>query len=405
MKLKIGPILMNNIKDSIISNQKKPLCYAPFYAICIKGDKFKPCCVYDGYFDITTDDFWNNPAMQEIRTKLLSNNFPKGCDGCKMNYLNNIETDLNYYNSFIETQQIDIEFNVETGNQDGSPIELDFRPSNLCNLQCRMCDFTNSSLIANEINENVKLQEFLKIKTKFLKTKGVSSSSEFVFEWLKDKNFKKIKVLGGEPTIEKSTLNLLQTINSKPIVEMTTNLAVITKQFKKTLKNIDMLNLRISIDAIDEHYNYIRTNGNWHKLQKNLNYITSVNNVKITGFNVVLMPYNIFNLTDTLIYLYNFLKNNNICDYSISLFPSTDDAVKVSAILPEDRAYLLNSLLINSKLIGNEYAIVENIFKNIPFNEFDKNKFIKYSKILDSIRKTNLTNLNSGFEKYYNQIN
>lgn len=386
----IGVITMN-----------KPLCYAPFYAACIKGDKFKPCCVYEEYFDIKDDiNFWNIPEIQDIRSKLLRGEFASGCSGCKMSYEQGLETDLDAYNQFIEENNIELDINIDTGNKLNFPIELDFRPSNLCNLKCRMCDFTNSSLLAKEINDNTSLQDFLGIKSKYKNTNGISSSSDWVFDLIKDKEYKKIKLLGGEPLIEDRVLTLLENIKGNPVVKITTNLISLPKRFKEILNNLNELHLRISIDAIGDDYEYIRTNAKWSKLEKNLSYVVSESKIKITGFNIVLMPYNIFSLTETLLYIHNFIKSNNLTHCSISLFPSTDKNIEVSAILPEDRDLLLSELK-NIPELYQEYEIVKNIFNKNPFNTKDYKRFIEYNKIIDKIRGTNIVSIDERYVKYH----
>ena len=141
----------------------KPLCYAPFYVSCIKNNKHKPCCVYDGYFPIKNNRFWSDEEIRNIRLDLLSGRFPKGCNNCKVKYDKNKKSKLDEYNDYFEKNLKDkISINVETGNQEKEPFEIDFRYSNKCNLKCRMCNPASSNLIAKEVLENKELQNFPK---------------------------------------------------------------------------------------------------------------------------------------------------------------------------------------------------------------------------------------------------
>ena len=59
------------------------------------------------------------------------------------------------YKRYLQDKDDSVEMNTESGNQWNSPLTLDYRPSNLCNLKCRMCGPGSSTEWAKEIDNNI----------------------------------------------------------------------------------------------------------------------------------------------------------------------------------------------------------------------------------------------------------
>ena len=51
-----------------------------------------------------------------------------------------------------------LEFDVVKGNKHGKPLDIDLRPSNLCNLKCRSCNTVWSTEIQKEVLANPEIQ-------------------------------------------------------------------------------------------------------------------------------------------------------------------------------------------------------------------------------------------------------
>ena len=176
------------------------------------------------------------------------------------------------------------------------------------------------------------------------------------------------------------------------------------KNKQKIMEKFNDIHIVFSVDAVGNTYDYVRTNAKWDKTKKTIENIFKNNYATHYGFNVVLMPYNIFNLVDLLEWYQELHRAN----YKFSVFFDTSDVsfTGTSAILPED---LADSLL----HIKNFFNNCDNDFKNIDgisdllkilestkYSEKYFEEFKLYNNTLDKNRKTSLLQLNERFLKY-----
>ena len=76
-------------------------------------------------------------------------------------------------------------------NDDLELWHLDYRPSNLCNLKCRMCDSVNSSLIVKEnIDNDLKLDMIMGRHTY---VDGEATDWDYIRDIERIKNLKSVK--------------------------------------------------------------------------------------------------------------------------------------------------------------------------------------------------------------------
>jgi hypothetical protein len=119
---------------------------------------------------------------------------------------------------------------------------------------------------------------------------------------------------------------------------------------------------------------------------------------KIYGFNIVLMPYNIFNIVDLLDWFLFLEKQGHVFEtfYDLSEGYTTD----MRSVLPEDLAHakemISNWGIENKKDVQN----ILSLLNTVSFDEKYFEYFKKYNASLDKIRKTSLVTLNERFNKY-----
>jgi molybdenum cofactor biosynthesis enzyme MoaA len=382
---------------------KKPLCYAPFIGLYADytGD-YAPCCVSKKFKSKSLDDFWVGNSMKEMRKKLLNHEWPPECLHCKSRYNRNLESDMAVWNKTAD--MIDsLELNIETGNQQNSPLFLDFRPGNTCNLKCRMCGPKYSNQWESEIKANNSLSKWLS-STEMPKIK----LHEFI-EYSNKLNLIKVKILGGEPTIDENVLLFLENMISKkeklPQLNITTNGTNLNKRFQNILKSFEKVQITFSIDAIDKEFDYVRTNASWKKVKKNIENVFEKNLATTYSFNTILMPYNIFSLK-SLLEWYVELYNKN---YQFSIFVDTSSAshTSLSAVLPEDVQKTIEEIkeyykTVNSNFLKDVSGAQDflNILTSVRHNRLDYEKFKEYNNLLDKVRLTNLKLLDRRFSKY-----
>ncbi len=383
--------------------QDKPLCYAPFiglYAASTKNE-YAPCCVAKKEKFLDPESYWNSDRLKEIRTQMLNHEWPDVCSYCKNKSEKNLKNDIYIWDNAYKKSELE-SVNVETGNINNSPLFLDYRPSNTCNLKCRMCVPAASSQWSKEIEDNPELTRWYTVP------KFYESSYQSFLNYMEKCNLEQIKILGGEPTIDPYAIEFLEKVldthTKLPSLRFTTNATNLNKRFQNIMKRFENIHVVFSIDAVDNTFDYIRTNANWKKVKKQVEAIFEKDLATQYGFNTVVMPYNMFNLVDLL----SWYRDLYLKGYKFSVFFDTSDVAftGTSAILPEDLEIVKESVTNFINTCDDGFKNLEGISDLIKildktkFNEASFNEFKTYNNTLDRIRKTNLLSLNERFNQY-----
>ena len=140
---------------------------------------------------------------------------------------------------------------------------------NLCNLKCITCSPINSSQLANEMwypTERKKYISILKkepIKTSFLK-KMLSETRPSSLT---------VEILGGEPLINPAVYDFLDWLIEQPyasntVVSITTNGTNYNEKFIKYISHLRTLSMQMSIDGIEDTFEYIRFGAKFNKFKE-----------------------------------------------------------------------------------------------------------------------------------------
>ena len=269
----------------------KPLCYAPFVNLHWKGSRndaarvgrARPCCdslsnenATDFKEKPTLDQIWNNPKINEIRETLLRGEWHESCKLCKEKEIKNGFSGRASYERDVEKYGLTI---------DGGIQMLDYRPSNLCNLKCRMCEPYHSSLLAEEQNDVLNIYD-------------KNTEKDFLIETLDWSKLKRVKLLGGEPMIMPETLDVLEKVTEECTLQITTNAFKISPSIEKKILDCKAkIHFNLSIDAVGDTYDYIRVGSDWNKVKDNVSRLLDYNRFEIS-VNPVIMMWNVFNLEE-----------------------------------------------------------------------------------------------------------
>jgi MoaA/NifB/PqqE/SkfB family radical SAM enzyme len=282
----------------------KTFCAAPFAHMYVhKNEDIKMCCISKEYkmaspsTEIDLEKRWKSDYYKNIRQQFLDGEEPSICTSCFTTERNNGRSDRMNFNDRYEF----LEPNVETGNQYGSPIDLDIRPGNLCNLKCRMCGPESSSQLEKERIQYTEL--FGNYSSKVYQPAGVFSEKNIDFLLKNADKGDHIKFLGGEPTImpEVSDMldNLIENGKSHINVMITTNCTNSIKSFTDKLNKFSHLSFNYSVDGTGNVVEYIRHPVNFKTIEKNIKLYhkmtTGVDNISFA-----FQAYNLFNLYDTI---------------------------------------------------------------------------------------------------------
>jgi len=377
--------------------QDKPLCYAPFIGMYSTGyNEYAPCCVAkkEKYKTLTPDEYWVSDEMQDMRKQLLAQQWPDKCKFCKNKVEKNLKDETWIWDKHFG--KVDVELDIEFGNTTKGPMFLDYRPSNHCNLKCRMCVPNASSQITTEFQQHAHLQKWFTAPEKIVKNfdefKNFTSSIQL----------KQIKILGGEPTIDPLVVEFLEAIlenyTELPSLRFTTNGTNLNSKFRKIMEQFDDIHVVFSIDAVGAAYEYVRTNANWSKTKKTIEEIFKKDMAKHYGFNIVLMPYNIFHITDLLAWFKELQDNGYSFGTMFDLSESYTS--EVSAVLP---AHLEQAKAdITAWGNNNNYDVndIMSLLNSVSYSEEAYNAFKEFNNSLDAVRQTNLVDIDERFKDY-----
>lgn len=180
-------------------------------------------------------------------------------------------------------------------------------PGNYCNLSCRVCFPQFSTNVGVERAERLQDKTHIVIHKPNLSVidKEDFSSLEFVM------------ILGGEPFLNLEHVSVLEAIirggRSKncALTYVTNNSRSLPDDILRLAPEFGTLRLLLSVDAIGQQFEYIRTNGKWDQFESNLRYLRDcqrqIENLDIWA-NVTIGALNCMYLGD----LYDWLSDNGI---------------------------------------------------------------------------------------------
>lgn len=253
---------------------------------------------------------------------------------------------------------------------------IDVRWSNLCNFACVYCSPQFSSKWANEMN----------IRTEVPTEKQQEEFQEYIYN--NAKNLKHVYMAGGEPLLMKENLELLQKLNPDVQLRINTNLSKVDTQVFDTVCNFKNVHWTVSVESIEDEFEYIRYGGQWKDFLENLAMIQQRSH-KIS-----------FNM---LYFLLNYDSLFNCVDY-FKVLGFHNNSFIIGALLQPDYLnirHLPNGVLqsikykLESKINNRPGYLLEDSYRNLlyyiqqPFNKnlnnsFDQLKLLDRRRNLDS---------------------
>lgn len=278
------------------------ICNAPFRHMYFRQDgKVTACCATAStpYGDIRKEsvrDIWQSEQVKALRTNISNYNLSGGCSGCRYA----LET-ANYpaftgrvYDSWLPDAAT------------AYPTEMTFETSNICNLECIMCNGQFSSLIRKNVEQLPALPNHYD-----------ESFLQQILEFLP--YLKKVRFMGGEPFLIKEYLpimNFLTEKNPDCKIYIQTNGTVLNNYVKKIMESGNV-ELSISVDSLNkETYEVIRKNASFEKMMENMDYFTqrARDFHQTININFCVMKNNWNEVPDILLYCYQH-------NFSLNLLP------------------------------------------------------------------------------------
>ena len=177
---------------------------------------------------------------------------------------------------------------------------IDVRWNNTCNFSCVYCSPEFSSKWATELNitfDAVPQHRYQQLKN-------------YVFE--NASQLKHVYLAGGEPLLMKENLELLQLLkekNSDVNLRINTNLSKVDTRIFDLICEFKNVHWIVSVETIEQEYEYIRWGGKWQDFVDNLTTISKLDH-KIS-FNMLHFILNYKSIFDCVTYLKNLGFHNN----------------------------------------------------------------------------------------------
>tara|TARA_R110002074_G_scaffold125215_2_gene262211 strand:+ start:2318 stop:3475 length:1158 start_codon:yes stop_codon:yes gene_type:complete len=377
---------------------KNTICSAPWQATYYKESmgKYKMCCSFKKWTKAESpEDYYNSPVVESVREKMLNGEWHEGCTLCHKLENAGLESDRETFNKHLEVDKLDTsKFELKW---------LDYRPGNLCNLKCRMCHSSNSSLIDKETKKHPELKKFMETIPDY--------ESELLPSICNDETFRDLevlKILGGEPTIDPQVQKLLDwTISNgyaKNInLRYTTNATNINENWIKAVKQFKTTKIQLSLDGTGKTYDYIRTGANWHKIKENIMLMPKkINNIRNIGSNIVFSVYDCFTIDQwypELLEIKETMQREYGIDINFNIIDCTWPTYQMVSNLPEEYKQIvvdkIDSMPMDKVLKAVRHHTTKKA-KGIPEKEVAM--FFEHNDMLDRIRKTNINDISEHYE-------
>lgn len=175
---------------------------------------------------------------------------------------------INYNNSprFLINKDYDYDYTI-----------LDVVVGNTCNLACPFCSPTVSSLI-EKITSNMSKKD-LPGKWGAYSEKNATPNkvAKVIAEFLSNRRIKQLKIIGGEPLLADNWQEIGKVIMNGSCKDMkltfTTNGTVMNEEIIHQIKQVGECKITVSIDSIQNNYNFIRWPYSWNKVKDNMNFL------------------------------------------------------------------------------------------------------------------------------------
>jgi MoaA/NifB/PqqE/SkfB family radical SAM enzyme len=376
--------------------KNKSICVIPWTGFELEPNgNVKNCIISTEPIGNINDTHIRDIVVGDINTglkkQMLSDSKPKNCAGCYLqekhrNSLDSISSRL-YYLKEVGTKT---DMKIYDSPENFSLKHVDVRWTNSCNQACVYCGPHYSS------KWGLELQDIRKSKAQ-----AREEVKDFVFEHVDE--LENVYLAGGEPMLMKENfefLKLLHDRNPGCTVRVNTNLSKTNTGVFDLLCDFPNVHWTLSIETIEEEYEYIRYHGKWQDFMSNLGEIRKLDH-KIS-FNMLHFILNYRSLFDCV----DFFKRHGFHDNTFVAGPLYAPDFFNLLNLPDPMLQDVISKLkheLNKDHVGylkNSYENLLAYFTSTPWTK-DIAKFITQTDIRDRRRNLECKKI---FPKLYEEL-
>lgn len=234
----------------------KKYCVKPFNTIRLVNDsngvyQYQPCCHYRhaGIFS-TPQEYLESDGLKQLQEHFLTEDYlPSGCEHCR-----------NYEAAGHESTR-QLANRLHSAIAETNICDIEIFPSNACNLNCVMCQPRYSTGVALEYKQIGWLDKVI----------AVDNRDSVLTDLKQLSRLERLTVIGGEFFLAKSCIDIMDfAIEKNLYFNVITNATVLRSQHLERLKQIKHLDITISIDAVEEEYEFIRYPASWSTVSENV---------------------------------------------------------------------------------------------------------------------------------------
>jgi MoaA/NifB/PqqE/SkfB family radical SAM enzyme len=275
----------------------KSVCTLPWTGFELEPDGDVKNCIISkdvlGNINATNiKDILQGKKNTDLKQSMLKDQKPWNCEGCYLQEKN--RSDLNSISSrlyYLKEIGAKTDLNFYDNVKNFSLKHVDLRWTNSCNQACVYCNKNFSSKWAQELNAKVKSNKEARENVK-----------EFVFENIA--NLKNVYLAGGEPMLIKENyefLKLLKEKNPNCSIRVNTNLSTTRTGIFELLCSFENVHWTVSVETIENEYEYVRYHGSWKDFTENLDIIHKLKHkISFNMLHFILNYKSIYNCIDFL---------------------------------------------------------------------------------------------------------
>lgn len=215
-------------------------CAAPFVHIVQNPNgEYRTCCMYEKPFKGKYKDIkeaFDSEENSKIRNRMLSGEKLPECHKC--------DIDENHRGKAIPSYR---HYFDKYAHYKEKPVfkTLEISVSNRCNFKCVTCNERFSNQFGPTIDNEIPDEEYFK-------------------------DIEELKILGGEPFLDKRNIELLKKVPKNIKLMIVTNCSIFpNEETLNLLSQFKHFNLNISIDGINDVAEFVRYGTKWSKFERN----------------------------------------------------------------------------------------------------------------------------------------
>ena len=279
-------------------SDKSGFCALPFVQYSTyNGGRYRLCCMAKEPETLVDQEklgiqgTWNHDYIKDVRRRMAEGEWLPECVECQHLERNDIVSSRQWENEVWEDVINEVVADASVNDWEvEQPLQFDFRLGNLCNLQCQMYNKEASHLVSVERATMVKSglgvdhsdwHGQIADKKRALLQPGIDWTS------FKDmiKKARKIKLIGGEPTVAADMFKLLDiAVNSGHAhhIELSfyTNITNMQDRWLDQLSKFEKVIVNCSLEGMEDMNDYLRPPSKWSSVWKNFDKLVKFTNTK-----------------------------------------------------------------------------------------------------------------------------